>query len=282
MSTFPFFTQSCFAPQAFQNIVSGLVMVDLKKLRKVQGLSDASSLCWLRRAKGMKEKESQGRRRTCTSGEGEDGGWRRTGRFVQKHNGVVPERGSYARCQQESHKPGARCQQVGQVKVEGCCGLNPLPTDMHRCEQLTKIHILGKQANNPDIANMAGALDVAVVTIKGMCSRSISTAITSKIEADLISYQSNSSIACVIHMRASIWQIIQLQSCQYFVTHQRDGSHCYKHRSMHRVTIRLAPDLISFPNQIINLLNFTLWQSCNDDEEHDNHTNWRRLDQDRI
>ena len=54
-----------------------------------------------------------------------------------------------ARCQQESHKPGARCQQGGQVKVEGCCGLNPLPTDMHRCEQLTKIHTSGKQANNP-------------------------------------------------------------------------------------------------------------------------------------
>ena len=70
------------------------------------------------------------------------------------------------RCQQEGHKPGARYQQEGQVKVEGCCGLNPLPTDMHRCEQLTKIHTSGKQANNPDNANMAGALDVAVVTIE--------------------------------------------------------------------------------------------------------------------
>ena len=45
VSTFLFFTQSCFAPQAFQNSLRGLVMVDLKKLRKVQGLSDASSLC---------------------------------------------------------------------------------------------------------------------------------------------------------------------------------------------------------------------------------------------
>ena len=69
-------------------------------------------------------------------------------------------------CQKEGHMPGARCQQEGQVKVEGCCGLNPLPTDMHRCEQLTKIHTSGKQANNPDNANMAGASDVAFVTIE--------------------------------------------------------------------------------------------------------------------
>ena len=69
-------------------------------------------------------------------------------------------------CQKEGHMPGARCHQGGQVKVEGCCGLNPLPTDMHRCEQLTKIHTSGKQANNPDNANMAGASDVAIVTIE--------------------------------------------------------------------------------------------------------------------
>ena len=70
-------------------------------------------------------------------------------------------------CQKEGLMPGARCQQGGQVIVEGCCGLNPLPTDMHRCKQLTKIHISAKQANNPDNANMAGAfIDVAVVTIE--------------------------------------------------------------------------------------------------------------------
>ena len=37
---------------------------------------------------------------------------------------------------------------------------------MHKCEQLTKIHTSGKQANNPDNANMAGASDVAIVTIE--------------------------------------------------------------------------------------------------------------------
>ena len=62
VSTVLFFHPKLFCTPSLR----GLVMVDLKKLRKVQGLSDASSLCWLTRAKGLKEKESQGRRRTWT------------------------------------------------------------------------------------------------------------------------------------------------------------------------------------------------------------------------
>ena len=100
-------------------------------------------------------------REKMEDGGGQEDSYKSTMVWCQKE-GHMPG----GRCQQEGHKPGARYQQEGQVKVEGCCGLNPLPTDMHRCEQLTKIHTSGKQANKPDNANMAGASDVAFVTIE--------------------------------------------------------------------------------------------------------------------